>query len=248
MSDEPTSNLKQFNSHQDPNYQIIPTVPTTNKDKIKDFIKNVFQIETEEADKFRDVEHAKRYFFTKFNYLPNFAMNLFIFKSPEHCPKLKGTPFVQKNMISVSFNDVCSLFGSKDVSPGIVNFVIQCLNFYNYVGKGNDLVSSHILGSAYNLDKVILSKQNYNQLHEYFHSRKNQDSLMNEQLILTLKHWYVKHDKGILTSILDKYKAMRKKLDHYVSIGRIFVISFKYSWSDTTSVHVHIIFVIVCTI
>ena len=218
LSDKPTSNLKRFNSHQDPNYQIYPTVSSDKEDTIKTFIKNAFQIETEEADKFRDEEHAKRYFFTKLNYLPDFSKNLFVFECPEQCPKLKETPFEHENMFSVSFNDVCTLFGSKGISPGMVDFVIQCLNFYNCVGKGNDLVPSDILGPTSDLNRIIPSKENYNNLHQSFHSRKTKNSLTDEQLTITLKDWYVNHDKGVLTSILDKFKAMGKKLDHYVSI------------------------------
>ena len=214
----PVASIKRFNRHKNPNQTFIGTVPYGTIKTIKETISDAFTLDNQndEFEFFRNLDDAKLFFNRKLGYVRDSSLNIFQFITPTSIADQVNDPFVENSTFFLSLDDIASLYNNKKPTINVIDFVVDCLNFYSVYTHNTVQVPEFIFGFTDDLDFIMPTKNNYGLLFEYFHSQMRSPSTPKKQIDLTLKHWYAKHDKDHVTNILDKYTARGHMISNYV--------------------------------
>ena len=165
-----TADLRRHLHYNDPDYTFERVVPKDSYDGVMKAIQNAYQIDIDEQTYFTDFELAKEYFYRTFLYINNDSVNLFKFHDPkkinddnsdsDSSPESKG--------FKVTLKDVISLFDNNQLTSNVVDFVLECLNFYSINSSSEDTVPSFLFGNSKVMNKIVPHKQNYPRLWEHY--------------------------------------------------------------------------------
>ena len=197
LATTPTADLHRQIHYNDPEYIIERVVPKDCCHDIVKAIQNYYRIDIDEQTYFTDFKTAKDYFFRSFLYINDENHNLFDFVDPIKSKSAKTSFFSNNdNVFKISFKDVKSLFDTRQVTPNVVNFVLDCLNFYSIHTTSEDTVPNFLFGNTRVMDCIVPHKKNYSRVWEYFSLIQDEsERLSEESLCFLLKDWYIKHKK-----------------------------------------------------
>ena len=196
----PANTIKRFSRDKVEDIDIIPQLSDTDTPKVLELIQQTFKIDREKYEYFKSFDVAKEHLVTKLYYART-AENILEFHYPESI-KTRTNVRYPDEFFTLSYKDVMSLMDETPLSQGVIDFVVDCFNFYIQHSEPSDTPPSILFGKCYDVENIVPSISNYILLDSYFTSSINKSKKETSNMMKDLKHWYQQHDKEYITDCL----------------------------------------------
>ena len=185
-----------------------------------DIIQQTYSIEKEHHCRFKTFENAKDYFCNKLDYART-EENIMTFCYPEALRSKAIAVKWPENFFELSYDDIMSLMNTNPLSDSMVDFIVDCFNFYIHQIEPLDSTPSSVFGKAYDIPHIVPSTKNYVYMDEYFESSNDKIIFEKKKIARSLKHWYSNDEKDVLSDILDHYDNKNLMISNYLSIFQL---------------------------
>ena len=234
--------LKRYVNRRTKNSSYVFTVPVTKVERIKKIIIQTLGINCDpKSEDFKTMDEAKEYF-ERTLLLFKKEQNFMGFKYPRSCSGYKTVRYMPNNDINLSFKDVKSVFDTAWLNDGLIGFVLECLNFYQYHTDGTSTAPNILFGTPLDYNNIMCNKDHLRQIHDHLNHDKSSSIPFDESEVncsLMLKYWYCKETKHCTSKILDFFTANKNQIiKKYLNVIRIkesHWICIEAQLSDSTS-------------
>ena len=147
--------LKRYVNRRTKNPSYVFTVPVTKVERIKKIIIQTLGINCDpKSEDFKTMDEAKEYFKRTLLLFKN-DQNFMGFKYPRSCSGYKTVRYMPNNDINLSFKDVKSVFDTAWLNDGLIGFVLECLNFYQYHTDGTSTAPNILFGTPLDYNNIM---------------------------------------------------------------------------------------------
>ena len=164
------------------------------------------------------------------------------FKYPSSCTGYQTVRYMPNNDIELAYKDVESLFDKTWLNDGLIGFVLECLNFYNYHTDGTSTAPNILFGTPLDYVNIMCNKDHLPKIYDHLNHGKNSSipfELSEVHCSRMLKYWYCKETKHCTSKILDfftdKKNQIIKKYLNVIQINLSHWICVEAQLSDSTS-------------
>ena len=216
----PANQIKRFAREDEIEIDITPQLSEEQTPQVLELIQQCYKIDKGEHAYFKTFEIAREYFITKLSYAKH-VENIFEYHRPEAIKTNHITSYPDM-FFFLNFKDIMSLCNNDKPTEGVVDFVLDCFNFYLQNTEPLDSPASITFGKSMDVHKVVPSMSNHITLNSYYTtSTKSKTVKEKEEMTEHLKHWYNNHDKDILNDCLDFYQRKNMMITTYASIFKL---------------------------
>ena len=216
--------ISRYQHHTNPEYEYLLEVSDDISDQFATIIEEAFGINETKRRKFKDLKTAENSFIRKFLYVKN-KENIFEFHKPKSLWKIgdegSSTEDEIKIEFKITFDDIMSLIKKRPITTGVVDFAMDCFNFYTHHDVAKVDIPSHVFGKTDCLNKIVPSETNFPAIKKFYDTSitKLQQVEINN-LSVILKEWFYASDKGFITRVLDKYDAKKLLINEFATIQK----------------------------
>ena len=146
--------------------------------------------------------------------------NLIFLRDPSNEAGLRKE-YDDENLFSFNLRDAKSLVAKNrpPITSNVINFVMQCLNFYIFHTNDQDTVPSICFGRVDDVNGIVPDSNSYNNIHTHVNTPISSESSVDKQnCIRDMKHWFRSDDKGHLTRYLDNYHSKCQLIKNYTTV------------------------------
>ena len=210
--------LDNLNEDEDP--QLFTTMfdEIQQNTDVRDIIKECFGINMSQRTEFNRSVEAFDWFNRTLGYCNwNKNANLMKFQHPIKPVGLRTDN--QYTEFKITYNDFMSLVKKDPLTPGAIDFCLQCLNFYMYHSTSQRNSPKVLFGTTSDHKSLIPSEDDYPAIYEFLEEApKDETTIAKKNCIEEMKDWVTDHDKEFVTTFLDYFLYHRKFIPEYMTI------------------------------
>ena len=216
----PANLIKRYAREDQIEINITPQFSEERTPQVLEMIQQCYKIDKGEHAYFKTFEIAREYFITKLSYAKHIE-NIFEFYRPEAIKTIHITSYPDM-FFYLNYKDIMSLIDNNKPSEAVVDYVLDCFNFYLQNTEPLDSPASITFGKSMDVHRVVRSMSNYITLDSYYTTSSNSKTVKEKkEMTEHLKHWYNNHDKDVLNDCLDFYQRKNMMISTYASIFKL---------------------------
>ena len=169
--------------------------------------------------KWPSFEHAYDHVIRKFGF-DYVSDNLLLLKDPTNTAGYRKE-YIDDNLFSFNLRDAKSLVAKNKpaVTPNVINFVMQCLNFYIRHTSDQETVPSTCFGTINDVDVIVPDPNRFNDIYTHVKAPiSSESSVDRENCVTDMERWFRRDDKGHLTRYLDLCHSEFQLIKNYTTV------------------------------